>query len=118
MQIWRELERRITKDNVMKTLEWEAAQFDAVTQPTQDFLVVMEDCLDIAETEGGMAFVDTIENNEVPVRQYGGQLLSLWNNLDAMFLYSALIMTELFYRANAYPSLLEFDQANSKKRIA
>lgn len=118
MQIWRELENRITDGNIMKTLEWEGTEFQALAQPTEDFLVVIEDCLEIAETEGGVAFVDAVENNEIPVRQYGGQLLSLWNNLDAMFLYSALMMTELFYRANAYPSLLDFDPVDSRNRVA
>ena len=55
---------------------------------------------------------DAIENNEVPLRQYYAQVFSLWNTLHAMFLYSALMMTELFYRVNAYPSLLEFDPAS------
>ena len=118
MQVWRELEHRITNDNIMKTLEWEARQFQTLTQPTQDFSVVIENCLKIATSEGGVAFVDAVEGNEIPVRQYGARLLSLWNNLDAMFLYSALMMTELFYRANAYPSLLEFNPINKGSRVA
>lgn len=35
-----------------------------------------------------------------------------------MFLYSALIMTELFYRVNAYPSLLDFDPIAARVHAA
>lgn len=107
--VWRQLEERIKSHNILKTLEWEAEQFEQLRQPTQDLLVVMADCQRVAEAKGGMALVEIIDNNEVPLRQFFAQVFSLWNTLDAMFLYSALMMTELFYRANGYPSLTQFD---------
>lgn len=113
-QVWHELERRISEDNILKTLEWEASEFDRLIRPTADLIAVMQEGLRLSEREGGRAFVDAVENNELPLRQYYAQVFSLWNYVHAMFLYSALMMTELFYRANAYPSLLEFDLSKAK----
>ncbi len=110
--VWNELEKRIEKLNILETLAWEAKQFKRLEPPTHDLVVTLQECLRIAEMENGRAMADAIENNEVPIRQYYAQVFSLWNTLHAMFLYSALMMTELFYRANAYPSLLEFDPAS------
>lgn len=111
-RLWAELEHRVQKHNVMETLAWEAEQFTLVEEPTQRLLSTLQQCQSIAFREGEHEMAMAIENGEVPLRQYFAQVFSLWNTLDAMFLYSALIMTELFYRANAYPSLLDFDPAS------
>ncbi|MGH8535186.1 MAG: hypothetical protein ACREXM_01685 [Gammaproteobacteria bacterium] len=116
--IWEELEERITTDNILKTLEWERSQFEMLNQPTFDLIAVMEDCRRISEQEGGHTFVDAVEHNRLPLRQYFAQVFSLWNHLDAMFLYSALMMTELFYRANSFPSLLDFEPAQISSNAA
>lgn len=108
-RVWSELESLIKKHNILETLAWEAEQFQQLETPTHYLVATLKECLRIAEIESGRAMADAIENNEVPLRQYYAQVFSLWNNLHAMFLYSALMMTELFYRANAFPSLLEFD---------
>jgi len=108
-RIWNELEARIQHNNILDTLAWESEQFKQLEEPTRNLMATLLECQRIAETEGGHAMADAIENNEVPLRQYYAQVFSLWNTLHAMFLYSALMMTELFYRANAYPSLLEFN---------
>lgn len=116
--VWQELEDNITEHNILETLAWEADQFRHLRQPTADLIAVMHTCLSIAEQQGGRAFVDAIENNEVPLRQYYAQVFSLWNHLHAMFLYSALMMTELFYRASGFPSLLEFQPTARGKSAA
>ena len=110
-RVWDELEVRIQDHNILDTLAWEAEQFKQLEVPTRNLVATLLECQRIAETEGGRAMADAIENNEVPLRQYYAQVFSLWNTLHAMFLYSALMMTELFYRVNAYPSLLDFDPA-------
>lgn len=109
---WKEVESRIIKGNILNTLEWERQEFLKLLEYTTDFTEVMRQCKEVAEKEGGRNFVEAVENNEIPVRQYGAQLLTSWNHLDCMFMYSALMMTELFYKLNAYPSLLEFDPIN------
>ena len=108
-RVWNELEDRIQNHNILDTLAWEAEQFKQLEIPTRNLIATLQECRRIAEMESGHAMADAIENNEVPLRQYYAQVFSLWNTLHAMFLYSALMMTELFYRVNAYPSLLEFD---------
>lgn len=117
-RVWQELEQRVKSHNVLATLEWEATQFELLAQPTRDLINVLRECLRIANHEGGRAFVDSVENNEIPLRQYYAQVFSLWNTLHAMFLYSALLMTELFYKVNGYPSLLDFDPASTNVHAA
>ncbi len=108
---WQQIEGRLQTTNVLKTLEWEGEQFSQLLQPTRALIEVLRQCLDIARTRDGRALVDAIENNEIPLRQYYAQVFSLWNSLHAMFLYSSLMTTKLFYRVNAYRSLLEFDSS-------
>lgn len=106
---WKDIESRISQCNILDTLRWEKGQFSALEQPTEDLLDVMRSCQHICERDGDKSLVDAIENNEIALRQFYAQVFSLWNYLHAMFLYSALMMTELFYRANGYPSLTNFD---------
>ncbi len=110
--VWDELHSHIKNHNILKTLEWESKQFESLSCPTQSLIKVMEESKEVAIREGNDAFVNAIENNEIPLRQYYAQVFSQWNNLHAMFLYSSLIMTELFYRLNGYPSLTEFDPSS------
>lgn len=110
--VWDELHSHIKTHNILKTLEWESKQFESLVHTTKSLIAVMEESKEIAIREGEDAFVNAIENNEIPLRQYYAQVFSQWNNLHAMFLYSALIMTELFYRLNGYPSLTEFDPSS------
>lgn len=111
-RLWREVEERIVKSNILDALEWEREEFAKLVQYTRDFTEVMRQCKEVASNEGGKSFVDAVENNEIPVRQYGSKLLTSWNTMDCMFMYSTLMMTELFYKLNAYPSLMEFDPIN------
>lgn len=111
-RVWSELEEHIQKQNILDTLAWEAEQFEQLQMPTRNLIATLQECRRIAETDGGNAMANAIENNEVPLRQFYAQVFSLWNTLHAMFLYSALMMTELFYRTNGYPSLTEFDPAS------
>ena len=107
--IWEDLEMRIQDLNILKTLEWEAEQFLSLEEPTSRLIEVLQQCLELSEKQSGRDMADAIENNELPLRQFYAQVFSTWNSLHAMFLYSSLIMTELFYKINAYPSLVEFD---------
>jgi hypothetical protein len=115
---WEELIRRIETDNILPTLEWERSQFLLLSKPTEDLIVSTVECEQIASTQGPAAFANAVENNLVPFRQYYARVFSLWNHHNAMFLYSALIMTELFYRANGYSSLADFDPTISNARVA
>ena len=110
--VWEELETRIAQSNILDTLRWESQQFSKLEEPTDYLIGIVQSCKNLCERDGEKALVDAIENNEVPLRQFYAQVFSLWNHLHAMFLYSALIMTELFYRVNAYPSLIHFDPAS------
>lgn len=103
---WKELEARISSDNILSTLEWEATQFDALREPTSQLIQVLAEAQSLAETGGGRAMVEAIECNELPLRQRFARVFSLWNHLHALFLYSALAMTELFYRTNSLGTLL------------
>jgi hypothetical protein len=116
--VWDDLEQRIQADNILPTLAWEANQFKRLKQPTMDIIETLGRCLDIALSKGGRAMAYAIENNELPLRQHYARVFSLWNSLHVMFLYSALMMTELFYRVNGFPSLLEFEAADSRTLAA
>ncbi len=106
--VWNELLRHIEAHNIMATLDWERVQFQALIGATEELALITDECGVIARIEGDASFADAVENNRIPFRQYYARVFSLWNHLSAMFLYSALIMTELYYRANGYPSLTEF----------
>lgn len=103
--VWDELEARIAKDNILKTLAWEAAQFGELRAPTVLLLDVLEKCKTIAQRDGERAMVEAVECNELPLRQRFAPVFSRWNHLHAMFLYSALMMTELFYLTNSFGTL-------------
>lgn len=111
IQVWSELLQHIEGDNILKTLEWERSQFRVLAGPTADLIASTAECQRIASTDGSDAFATAVESNAVPFRQYYARVFSLWNHHHAMFLYSALIMTELFYRVNGYASLADFDPA-------
>lgn len=102
---WRELHEMIRTRNILDTLAWEAEQFSSLGSDTDALIATIEQCREINATSGGNEFVNAIENNEIPLRQHYARVFSRWNHLHAMFLYSALIMTELFYKLNNYPSL-------------
>jgi hypothetical protein len=102
---WTSLEERIATDNILGTLEWEMREFRELRVPTEDLISVLCHCRTIAEEEGGAGLVEAIEGHHVPLRESYARVFSRWNYLHAVFLYSALIMTELFYRTNGIPSL-------------
>jgi hypothetical protein len=116
--VWRELEDRIISSNILQTLRWESSRFEELVAPTNDLIEVMTRCREIAAQQGSRDFIDSIENNKIPLRQYFARVFSLWNYLDAMFLYSALIMTELYYRANGFSSLAEFEPVSRDFKVA
>jgi len=117
-QVWQEVEQRINDQNVLDTLRWEQSRFRELNEPTRQLIAVLEDCKKVAGEEGGDAFVDAVEYNRLPLRQHYARVLSLWNYLHAMFLYSALMTTELFYRVNELPSLAEQKTASSRRAVA
>jgi hypothetical protein len=103
---WQELERRIEQSNILKTLSWEAEQFQLLVEPTKSLIEVVKTAMSKLAVDGDDAFLEAIEFNQLPLRQKYAEVFSLWNHLHALFLYSALIMTELFYRTNEIPSLV------------
>lgn len=116
--IWKNLEVKISTDYIVETLKWEQSEFRRCLKPLDDLILLLEAGLEIVDTNGARAFVDTVEHNELPLRQYYARVFSFWNYLHNMFLYSSLIMTELFYRSNGIPSLLEFEPVVSNERVA
>lgn len=116
--IWSELESRISETNILPTLLWEKMEFSKLQKPTEDLVEILGAALRLNETSGAKEFVEAVENNLIPLRQYYARVFSRWNYLHCMFLYSSLIMTELFYGANGFPSLLEFESVNQRKMTA
>lgn len=116
--VWTELLNHIEQDNILATLEWERLQFRDIAEPTRDLIATTEKCRQIALVNGDSAFADAVETNLVPFRQYYARVFSLWNHHHDMFLYSALVMTELFYRANGFASLADFDPVTSRVKAA
>jgi hypothetical protein len=102
---WDELESRIADENILKTLAWEATCFAALNEPTSALIEALEKCREMAKRDGARAMVEAVECNELPLRQRFAPVFSQWNHLHAMFLYSALMMTELFYLTNSFGTL-------------
>jgi hypothetical protein len=118
VSVWEELLGHIEEKNILATLDWERSQFHAAAVPTAELMAITEECGQIARVEGDDFFAAAVENNRVPFRQHYARVFSLWNHLNAMFLYSALIMTELYYRANGYSSLTEFAPPSRNSQVA
>lgn len=116
--VWNELLCRIEADNILGTLDWERQKFRDLTSLTSNLIDSTRNCVEIATTEGDDALAAAVENNRVPFRQHYARVFSSWNYLSALFLYSALVMTELYYRVNAYPSLTEFKPINRRVTAA
>ena len=111
---WENLEDRIAQQNILATLAWEATEFKRVIRPTKALIAVLERCSEMAETAGARRMVEAIECNGLMLRQEFAKVFSLWNYLHDLFLYSALAMTELFYRTNAFGSLLLNGEASGR----
>ncbi len=107
---WKSLEHHISQENILSTLKWEAVEFERVREPTKALISVLEQCQRIAREQGDRRMVEAIECNEVRLRQEFAKVFSLWNYLHGLFLYSAVAMTELFYRTNAFGSLIGDDR--------
>jgi len=116
--IWKRVLGMIKERNILATLRWEREQFEDLPAFTDDFARTLQMCLDCADRQGGEAMVYAVENNQIPVRQYGFRLFSAWSDADLAFTYSALIMTELYYRANGFPSLADFDPVHETTKSA
>ncbi len=106
-EAWDQVYNRIKQDNILATLEWEKGEFAGIRTPTLELLRVIDECISQSDSYGALSMVEAIENNEVSLRQSYARVFSRWNHMHAVFLYSALIMTELFYATYEYPSLLE-----------
>lgn len=105
---WKDVESRIAATNVLATLRWEREQFAKVAPSTRSLMAVLQECLRTANDGRDGEFVEAIECNRIPLRQRYAQVFSQWNYLHAMFLYSALMMTDLFYRAHGLALLSEW----------
>ena len=103
---WEAIESRVEEMNILDTLRWEATEFAKLKDPTSALITVLDQCLELILTSGARRFVEAVECNEIPLRQVYARVFSMWNYLHAMFFYSALIMTELFYRTNSFGTLL------------
>lgn len=115
---WKPLEDRISEDNILKTLSWEAQEFESVIGPTKALIGVLRGCVDIAANDSNRRMVEAIECNEVMLRQEFARVFSCWNYLHGLFLYSALAMTELFYRTNDFGSLLSDENLRDMRATA
>jgi hypothetical protein len=115
LEAWTPVEKRAAEFNILSTLEWESSEFDRLREPTAQLIAVVRDCQALLDRDGKRSFIEAVEWNKLPLRQSYGRVFSLWNHLHAMFLYSALMMTELFYRANGFPGLLDTDSKGSRR---
>ena len=105
--VWEELSARIETSNILNTLGWEQRVFEALCAPTRELIDIISQASTVCEQSGPRTVVDMIEDNKFPLRPAYARVFSGWNHAHAMFLYSALIMTELYYLANGLPSLAE-----------
>jgi hypothetical protein len=102
--IWHEVENRIIHDNLPKTFEFERGEFCKLREPTENLILVFEAMREAAEQDN---LIDAVEENKIPMRQYFARLFSRWFYVSTMFLYSALISTELAYKEKGYGTLAE-----------
>lgn len=77
-----------------------------------ELIEVLEKCRDAAQQ--GL-LTEMVEGNQIPLRQRFGPVFSRWYHLMTMFLYSAVICTELYYRANGLGSLIDADSSSVDK---
>ncbi|MBU1754843.1 hypothetical protein KKH81_00985 [Patescibacteria group bacterium] len=115
---WEAIVDRVESTNILATLRWEASEFEKLREPTVELVQVLEACLERLRSDGPRGFVEAIECNDIPLRQSYARVFSLWNYLHAMFLYSTLVMTELFYRTNSFGSLLTDSDGQDSQRTA
>ncbi len=113
-EAWASVEGRVADCNILRTLEWESSEFDRLREPTAQLIADIQAARAVVEGAGNRPFLEAVEWNRIPLRQSYARVFSLWNHLHAMFLYSALMMTELFYRANGFSSLLESHPEKSR----
>jgi hypothetical protein len=117
-EAWCDVESRICAVGILDTLRWEQGEFRKLANPINALITVTNQCVAIAENDGDQALVDAIEHNGVSYRQHYARVFAMWNQLDAVFLYSALMMTELFYRANDLGTLTETDITEKTTALA
>ncbi len=63
------------------------------------------------------ALIDAVEENKIPMRQYFARLFSRWFYVFTMFLYSALMSTELAYQEKGYGTLAEVPPVEQLKVV-
>lgn len=112
-EAWQELELRFQKHNLPQTFAWERSLYEAMQEPADNLIAVLEVCR--AAAEAGK-LVESVELNVIPLRQYFAPLYSMWHYASQVFLYSAMICTELFYRTHALGSLAETPPVDRVKR--
>lgn len=112
--VWEELVNRIESENLIPTFQWERDAFRQLEKPVGQLIEVLEICK-LAAQKGQLT--EQVEGNRIPLRQYFGPVFSAWYYLSAMFLYSAMICTELFYRVNGLGSLAKPASVDEARRI-
>jgi hypothetical protein len=115
---WRGVESRVKDTNILQTLEWESSEFEKLIEPTAALIAVIKEAKALLQKSGKRAFIEAVECNQIALRQHYARVFSMWNHLHAMFLYSALMMTELFYRSNGFQSLLEESTSSDASAVA
>lgn len=105
LDIWNEVARRVERDNVIRTFEWERSLFQQLETPTSELAELLRECWELAAKQGGLAFVGAVDCNGIPLRQYFAKVFSLWLYVLTEFFYRALISTELYYRSHAIGTL-------------
>lgn len=108
-EAWEDVATRIRDTNIIATLRWEQGEFRKLATPTNHLITITQQCTEIAERDGDEALADALEDNGIPYRHHYARVFARWNYLQAMFLYSALMMTELYYRKNGFGSLTTTD---------
>ncbi|HSW09864.1 MAG TPA: hypothetical protein VLK32_03050 [Bacillota bacterium] len=99
---WRRVETWMQYGNLPEAFRREAEEFARLREVTEDLLRAWHKCQEAAE-EGTL--VDAVETNTIPLRRHFARLFSRRYYVATLFLYSALISTELAYMEQGLPSL-------------
>lgn len=113
-EAWNDVATRIRDTNIIATLRWEQGEFQKLSSPADHLISITQQVVDIALNEGDSEVADALEDNGIPYRHHYARVFARWNYLQAMFLYSALMMTELYYRKNGFGSLTTTDITERK----
>lgn len=108
---WKEITGTYKEGGFRKALYVLQLKFVAVNKETRNLLAVIKNHR--ASAERGL-FMSDVEENKIPLRQQFAKILTRWNEALNLFRYSSLISTEIYLHDEGYPSLSEYEKAETK----